>query len=430
MDIQKLYSIFLNSKGVSTDTRTLQKGTLFFALSGPNFDGNQYAENAIEKGASFVVVDKLESIELNSQVIFVKNTLTVLQKLATHHRKILNIPIIAITGSNGKTTTKELIREVLSKKFNVLATKGNFNNHIGVPLTLLKLTKKHEIGIIEMGANHLSEIQLLSDISLPNWGYITNFGKAHLEGFGGKEGVIKGKSELYKHLVLNDGQILINGNDPEQVKQTRNQKVIQFGSQEIHDFKINFTSKNSGIQLEFKGLNFKSPLHGDYNLTNIAASIAFGVIFKVKLINIQNAIAEYQSENNRSQKLKIGNVEYVLDAYNANPSSMEAALKAFAENKSNSKTVILGDMLELGIYSKEEHENVLNLCLEYKFNNIFTIGNHFNTTSVEAKEIIKFERIEIFKKYLKKQNILFDFVLIKGSRALELEGLIPFLKSK
>ncbi len=290
MEIQKLYRIFLNSKGVSTDTRTLQKGTIFFALSGPNFDGNQYAENAIEKGASFVVVDKLDSIELNSQVIFVKNTLTVLQKLATHHRKILNIPIIAITGSNGKTTTKELIREVLSKKFNVLATKGNFNNHIGVPLTLLKLTKKHEIGIIEMGANHLSEIQLLSDISLPNWGYITNFGKAHLEGFGGKEGVIQGKSELYKHLVLNDGQILINGNDPEQVKQTRNQKVIQFGSQEIHDFKINFTSKNSGIQLEFQGLNFKSPLHGDYNLTNIAASIAFGVIFKVKLINIQNAI--------------------------------------------------------------------------------------------------------------------------------------------
>ena len=430
MEIQKLYSIFLNSKGVSTDTRTLQKRTIFFALRGPNFDGNHYAKNAFEKGASFVVVDKLESIELNSQVIFVKNTLTVLQELATYHRKILNIPIIAITGSNGKTTTKELIREVLSKKFNVLATKGNFNNHIGVPLTLLKLTEKHEIGIIEMGANHLNEIQLLSNISLPNWGYITNFGKAHLEGFGSKDGVIQGKSELYKHLILNKGQILINGNDSEQVKQTRNQKVIQFGNQEIHDFRINFTSENREIQLEFQGLNFRSPLHGDYNLTNIAASIAFGVIFKVNLIDIQNAIAECESENNRSQKLNIGNVEYVLDAYNANPSSMQAALKAFSKNKSNSKTVILGDMLELGTYSKEEHENILKLCLEYKFNNIFTIGNHFNSTSIEANEIIKFERMEMFKIYLKKYSVLLDYVLIKGSRSLELEGLIPFFKSK
>ncbi len=430
MEIQKLYSIFLNSSGISTDTRTLKKGNLFFALNGPNFNGNHFTKNAFENGASFVVVDNLDSIELSSKIIVVENTLNSLQELASHHRKELNIPIVAITGSNGKTTTKELIREVLSKNYNVLATEGNFNNHIGVPLTLLKLTKKHEIGIIEMGANHLKEIELLSSISLPNWGYITNFGKAHLEGFGGKEGVIQGKSELYKHLTLNKGRILINGDDLEQLKQTKNQKVLQFGSKEIHDFKISYISKKRKTQLQFEGLNFKNPLHGDYNLTNIAASIAFGVIFKVKLIDIKNAVEGYESKNNRSQKLTINKVNYILDAYNANPSSMEAALSAFAENQSKYKAVILGDMLELGGHTKEEHENILKLCLKYKFRAIFTIGDNFKATSVESDKIFKFDKIEMFKKHLKNKNNFFESILIKGSRFFQLESLIPFFKSK
>ena len=430
MDIKKIYNAFLNSNGISTDTRTLKKGDLFFALNGPNFNGNHFAKNALEKGASFVVVDNNDSIDLSSKVLIVNNSLKTLQDLATYHRKKINTPIIAITGSNGKTTTKELIREVLSKSYEVLATEGNLNNNIGVPLTLLRLKRKHEIGIIEMGANHLDEIESLCSISLPNWGYITNFGKAHLEGFGSKEGVIKGKSELYKYLKLKKGQILINADDPEQIKQTRDQKVIRFGSNEINDIKISYTSNKKNIQVQFKGLNFESPLYGDYNLTNIAASIAFGVIFKVDLIDIKNAIEGYKSKNNRSQKLIINNVPYILDAYNANPSSMQAALNAFAENQAETKTVILGDMLELGRYTKNEHENILNLCLKLNFKEIFTIGKNFKSISINSNKIFRFEKIDTFKEYFKKNNIVFDSVLIKGSRFLQLENLIPFFKSR
>ena len=430
MDIKKIYNAFLNSNGISTDTRTLKKGELFFALNGPNFNGNHFAKNALEKEASFVVVDNNDSIDLSSKVLVVNNSLKTLQDLATYHRKKINTPIIAITGSNGKTTTKELIREVLSKSYKVLATEGNLNNNIGVPLTLLRLKKKHQIGIIEMGANHLDEIESLCSISLPNWGYITNFGKAHLEGFGSKEGVIKGKSELYKHLKLKKGQILINADDPEQIKQTRYQKVIRFGSNEINDIKISYTSNKKNIQVQFKGLNFESPLYGDYNLTNIAASIAFGVIFKVDLIDIKNAIEGYKSKNNRSQKLIINNVPYILDAYNANPSSMQAALNAFAENQAETKTVILGDMLELGRYTKNEHENILNLCLKLNFKEIFTIGNNFKSISINSNKIFRFEKIYTFKEYFKKNNIVFDSVLIKGSRFLQLENLITFFKSR
>jgi len=430
MDIKKIYNAFLNSNGISTDTRTLKKGELFFALNGPNFNGNHFAKNALEKGASFVVVDNNDSIDLSSKVLVVNNSLKTLQDLATYHRKKINTSIIAITGSNGKTTTKELIREVLSKSYKVLATEGNLNNNIGVPLTLLRLKKKHQIGIIEMGANHLDEIESLCSISLPNWGYITNFGKAHLEGFGSKEGVIKGKSELYKHLKLKKGQILINADDPEQIKQTRYQKVIRFGSNEINDIKISYTSNKKNIQVQFKGLNFESPLYGDYNLTNIAASIAFGVIFKVDLIDIKNAIEGYKSKNNRSQKLIINNVPYILDAYNANPSSMQAALNAFAENQAETKTVILGDMLELGRYTKNEHENILNLCLKLNFKEIFTIGNNFKSISINSNKIFRFEKIDTFKENFKKNNIVFDSVLIKGSRFLQLENLITFFKSR
>ena len=430
MDIKKLYNAFLNSNGISTDTRTLKKGDLFFALSGPNFNGNHFVKKALEKGASSVVIDNSDSIDLGSKVFVVNNSLKTLQDLATFHRKTINTPIIAITGSNGKTTTKELIREVLSKSYNVLATEGNLNNNIGVPLTLLNLKRKHEIGIIEMGANHLNEIELLSSISLPNWGYITNFGKAHLEGFGSKEGVIQGKSELYKHLKLKNSQVLINGDDAEQIKQTRNQKVVRFGIKEINDFKISYRSNEKDLQVQYKGLNFKSPLYGDYNLTNIAASIAFGVIFKVDLIHIKNAIEEYKSKNNRSQKIIINNVPYILDAYNANPSSMQVALNAFAENQAETKTVILGDMLELGDYTKNEHENILNLCLKLNFKEIFTIGNNFKSISINSNKIFRFEKIKNFKEYFKKNNIVIDSVLIKGSRFLQLESLIPFLKSR
>src|SRR6056300_245885 len=353
MEIEQLYIAFLNATEISTDTRTLKKGALFFALSGPNFDGNRFAKEALAKGAEYVVVSDLNTITNHSKVFLVKNTLATLQQLANYHRKKLNIRIIALTGSNGKTTTKELIREVLQKKFKVLATQGNLNNHIGVPLTLLQLTEQHEIGIIEMGANHVKEIEKLCEIVLPNWGYITNFGKAHLEGFGSEEGVVRGKSELYTHLIQNQGQILINGADPKQVEQTKNYKVVQFSNKNTPDFKIEYLSNDENqLELRFKERIFKSPLYGTYNFNNIAAAIAFGTLFEVPLTEIQNAIAAYDSKNNRSQKLSIIGTQIILDAYNANPSSMEAALRAFAKYNTSNNVVIIGDMLELGKQSE------------------------------------------------------------------------------
>lgn len=432
MNINSLYQRFRECNStIDIDSRSISQGSMFFAINGKNFDGNKFAIEAINNGAKIAVVDSNDiNFDNYDNIIKVNDSLKTLQDLALFHRKKMRSKILAITGSNGKTTTKELIREVLSESYNVLATEGNLNNNIGVPLTLLNLKRKHEIGIIEMGANHLNEIELLSSISLPNWGYITNFGKAHLEGFGSKEGVIQGKSELYKHLKLKNGQVLINGDDAEQIKQTRNQKVVRFGIEEINDFKISYRSNEKDLQVQYKGLNFKSSLYGDYNLTNIAASIAFGVIFKVDLIHIKSAIEEYKSKNNRSQKLIINNVPYILDAYNANPSSMQVALNAFAENQAETKTVILGDMLELGDYTKNEHENILNLCLKLNFKEIFTIGNNFKSISINSNKIFRFEKIKNFKEYFKKNNIVIDSVLIKGSRFLQLESLIPFLKSR
>lgn len=430
MEIERLYTAFLNATEISTDTRTLKKGALFFALSGPNFDGNRFATEALEKGAQHVVVDDPKTLPNHPKILLVNNTLTALQQLATHHRKKLNTPIIALTGSNGKTTTKELIREVLQKKFKVLATSGNLNNHIGVPLTLLQLTEQHQIGIIEMGANQLNEIRNLCEIALPNWGYITNFGKAHLEGFGSEAGVIQGKSELYKHLQQHQGQILINGDDPKQLEQTKNHRVVQFGQGKGSDFKIEYLpSDGNHLELKFREFFFKSPLYGSYNFSNLAAAVSFGALFEVPLKDIQKAIAKYDSENNRSQKLSIQGTQIILDAYNANPSSMEVALRAFAKNQTENNAVILGDMLELGKQSEKEHEEMLSLCLTLGFHQIYTLGERFKKATVAHPSIQKFEDLNLlfqaFKESLKKP----DRILIKGSRSIELERIIPLLET-
>jgi UDP-N-acetylmuramoyl-tripeptide--D-alanyl-D-alanine ligase len=356
MKIEKIYSVFQKSTGVCTDTRTLKKEQLFFALHGPNFNGNEFTEKALEAGAAFVVVDETSPFKENKRLIKVENTLATLQYLASYHRQKLNTPIIALTGSNGKTTTKELIRAVLSKKYNLLATHGNLNNHIGVPLTLLQLKKHHQLAIIEMGANHKNEIKSLCEIVQPNWGYITNFGKAHLEGFGSEQGVIEGKSELYHYLIKNNRQILINGDDPKQVELTKSFKVVQFGRKDLHEILIKPNNIIKGeLELTFEGKTFKSALHGAYNLTNLAAAIAFGKLFEVPLKQIQEAVKVYQSDNNRSQKLMIKKTQIILDAYNANPSSMEVAIQAFKQNPKENKAVILGDMFELGSESQKEH---------------------------------------------------------------------------
>ena len=429
MEIETLYTIFLNASEICTDTRKLEEGCLFFAFSGPNFDGNKFAEQALKKGALAVVIDNSKLKLKGENIILVKNTLNTLQELAAFHRQKLNTCLIALTGSNGKTTTKELIREVLASKYKVLATQGNLNNHIGVPLTLLKLKPYHEIAIVEMGANHPGEIAALSEITKPNWGFITNFGKAHLEGFGSLEGVIRSKSELYKHLINNKQKILINSDDIEQIRQTKGYEVSSFGQEEKANFIWKKLDENEeGIKINFQGKSFQSRLYGAYNLTNLAASLAFATLFEVPTDAIQNALYKLVL-NNRSQIIKIQNTEYILDAYNANPTSMLSALLAFDNKKSLNKVVILGDMLELGEYSLKEHDYILNRSLRLSFEKIITIGTQFYTTTKEDDRILKFESLQSFKKTLNHSNWKYNHVLIKGSRALQLEDLIPFFET-
>lgn len=430
MQLPRIYQNYLSSSGISTDTRSLKKGDLFFALHGEKFNGNQFAEKAILLGAIKVIVDDQKLASLSPLVIVVKDTLKTLQELATFHRTKLKTPIIAITGSNGKTTTKELVREVLSQKYSVLATEGNLNNHIGVPLTLLKLKEHHELAIIEMGANHIKEIELLCNITQPNWGYITNFGKAHLEGFGSIQEVVKGKSELYEYLIDRKQKILVNGDDHKQIIQTNNYPIISFGIGDKNNFQIlPQENKNKTLQLNFKETTFISPLYGAYNLKNIAAAISFGYLFEVSLEKIKKAINTYQSTNFRSQQIKIKDSLVILDAYNANPSSMEQALKAFQAVATSSSCVILGDMLELGNTSKKEHEAIILQCLDNKIQNIHLIGPHFlDTTSLDST-ITKHNDLKTFLKFIESSPLKFDKILIKGSRSIKLEGIIPYLES-
>lgn len=430
MDTAALYSLFLKSTGVSTDTRTLEKGALFFALSGPHFDGNQFAQKALEKGALAVVVDDAQLERDTKQIWYVDNTLSALQKLATYHRQQLNTTLIALTGSNGKTTTKELIATVLKQKYKLLATAGNLNNHIGVPLTLLKLKPEHEIGIIEMGANALGEIAALAAIAQPNWGVITNFGKAHLEGFGSEEGVIQGKTELYLHLIQFKQKILINADDPNQIKYSLGGDVVTFGQAKEAELQWNPSKSNTeGIRIVFEGHSYHSKLYGSYNCTNLAIALAFGTLFDITPAKAQQALQNYESTNNRSQIIHIKETAFVLDAYNANPSSMQAALEAFAAKKNSKKAVILGDMRELGTHAVDAHEQIAALTTTLGIEKVLLIGPLFSATSFEHNSIEKFKDLESFKNAFNPTHWEYSRILIKGSRALELEQLIPYFKA-
>ena len=292
MKIEDLHTLFLECNSVCTDTRKIAKGDMFFALKGDNFNGNSYAEKALKSGAKYAIVDE-EAYNTSPKTILVMDVLKTLQELSSHHRSYLNIPIISLTGSNGKTTTKELINAVLSQKFETTATIGNLNNHIGVPLTLLSMTNQTELGIVEMGANHQKEIEFLCKIAKPDYGYITNFGKAHLEGFGSVEGVIKGKSEMYNYLISKNKTVFINANDPIQVKNTSKANRFSFGTNTNTDVLIDFIKAQPFVKCLFNNLNIQSQLIGDYNFTNISAAIAIGNFFKVKDIDIKKGIEIY-----------------------------------------------------------------------------------------------------------------------------------------
>lgn len=419
MNIAQLYQLYSQTYLVDTDTRKIRKGSMFFCLKGDNFNGNEFAEQALNSGANYVVIDE-EKYKTSPNGILVENVLETLQKLANFHRKQLTIPIISLTGSNGKTTTKELINAVLSKKYLTAATTGNLNNHIGVPLTLLSMTPKTEIGIVEMGANHLKEIAFLCSIAEPDFGLITNFGKAHLEGFGGFEGVVIAKSELYDFLRLKNKTVFINTDDQLQIKQSAGINAIEFNNNVIK-----FIEANPFVKVQFKNTMIESNLLGKYNYNNIAVAVAVGNHFNVAETDIKMAIESYIPTNNRSQIIQKGSNKIIMDAYNANPSSMQAALENFAQLKDENKVVFLGDMFELGKDSMAEHEKIANLVASYHFSKVFLIGKAFSATG--AKNAFVSESYESFKNSTNYSNINNATILIKGSRGMALERLLDLL---
>ncbi|MGB0486400.1 MAG: UDP-N-acetylmuramoyl-tripeptide--D-alanyl-D-alanine ligase [Flavobacteriaceae bacterium] len=420
MSTDKLYDYFYNSKSVSIDSRTVQKGDIYFALKGERFDGNKFAKDAIKNGASFAVIDDHSLNHPN--FLKVESSLKALQELSKFHRsKLVKTKIIALTGSNGKTTTKELIREVLKTQYKVCSTEGNLNNHIGVPLTLLKINPKADFAIIEMGANHLKEIEFLTRLINPDFGLITNFGKAHLEGFGSLEGVIKGKSELYDYLKKNNKIAFVNADDDIQNKFSGQKIAFSSNKKGLYNFKKNDSSRMSS--LIYKNEIVKSNLTGKYNYSNIGFATLIGLHFKISINAIKKAILNYVPSNNRSQIISKDNKSIILDAYNANPTSMAAALNSFSELNGD-KTVILGDMFELGKGSSIEHKKIIDFCIENKFESIFFIGEEFYKHKNKFKIPLFFKNKSDFYKYTKEFFIKTENILIKGSRGMKLEEIL------
>lgn len=427
MEMNSLYLKFLECKSISIDTRKIEKDCMFFALKGENFDANTFAKEALNKGAKYVVIDNPEYI-IESKTILVENVLITLQELANHHRKTLKTPIIALTGSNGKTTTKELINAVLSSKFNTIATIGNLNNHIGVPLTLLRFNEETEIGIVEMGANHQKEIEFLCQIAEPNFGYITNFGKAHLEGFGGVEGIIKGKSELYTYLTENNQIAFVNLDDKLQEEKTQNIKRYTFSNTTKEtDVYISSIEGNPMVKIKFNETTINSHLIGIYNANNINAAITIGKYFKIKNETIKKAIENYIPTNNRLQLINKNSNEIILDAYNANPSSMAAAIANFEQIEKESKIAILGDMFELGEESLNEHKNIVELLQNTLKTTTHFVGKDFYFNKIKNEKMYFHKDFEELSNYLKENKIENSFILIKGSRGMSLERVLEII---
>lgn len=427
MSIIDLYDLFIHNPQITTDSRNCPKGSIFFALKGDKFDGNQYAGKALASGCVYAVIDNPDYY-IGERTILVDNVLKTLQQLAHHHRKVLGLPIIGITGTNGKTTTKELLAAVLSTKFNLLYTEGNFNNHIGVPLTLLRLTHDHEMAVIEMGASHPGDIKELVDIVHPNYGIITNVGRAHLEGFGSFEGVIRTKGELYDYIRRSKGKIFIKKENEylqsiakgiEQITYGNGDDAFASGQVVSCDPFLVFNWKQQG-----KLHTVETHIIGSYNLDNVLAAVAVGRFFKIPAERISRAIAAYEPTNNRSQFKKTDNNELIIDAYNANPSSMKVALDNFITMPVQPKAIILGDMRELGPTSDELHAEVVAQIKKGQFDKVFLCGEHF---SMVGKEFSPFATTEAMVEELRKQPLKGYHILIKGSHSMGLEKLADIL---
>ena len=427
MIIKNIHDLFLKCSKVSIDTRKIDPNSFFVAIKGERFDANTFVKEALEKGASFVVIDNA-NYYIDERTILVNDSLETLQELAKFHRQFLNIPIIALTGSNGKTTTKELINVVLSKKFDTKATVGNLNNHIGVPLTLLSFTKETQIGIVEMGANHQKEIEFLCEIAQPDYGYITNFGKAHLEGFGGVEGVIKGKSEIYTYLKSNNKLVFVNLDDKIQSQKSVAFKRITFSQKDKSaTVFIENVMANPFVKIKTLGVEINSHLIGLYNANNINAAITIGHHFEVPVSDIKTAIESYVPENNRSQLLTKGTNEIILDAYNANPSSMLVALENFIQLDKTNKCIIIGDMYELGEESLAEHKAIVNFLNSNSDFDCHFVGKDFFANSIQKENFHFYPTFEDFTKYLTSVRPEHKTLLIKGSRGMALERTLEYL---
>ena len=421
MDTVSLYAYYLKSSGVSIDSRTVNHGDLFFALKGPNFDGHKYVQSAIEKGAIYAVIED-ESFYREGRTLLVRNTEEALQNLARYHRCMITIPVIGITGSNGKTTTKELMASVLSQKYNVFATKGNLNNHLGVPISVLSIDQTHELAIIEMGANHQKEIQFLSEICQPDYGLITNIGKAHLEGFGGIEGVRKGKTELYQYLSKTNGIIFYHEGDERLVVSLPGKTTNISYNKDAVDVVDNYPV----VSFKYQGTKFQTQLSGSYNLINAIAVLTIGSYFDVSVSEMKKGIESYIPDNNRSQLKRTDRNLLILDAYNANPSSMAESIKNFANHPGENKMLILGHMLEMGDSSKEEHERLVQLISSFQWKKVMLVGAEFyKIDSVNSFDL--YPDTQALCEKLKEEQFENYTILLKGSRGVALERCVDYL---
>ncbi len=423
MEIDNIYSVFQVHPSVQTDTRKLKKGDIFFALKGPNFNGNLFAKQALEAGASYVVVDEEINIK-DDRIILVNDSLEALQQLAAKHRNRFTIPFIAITGSNGKTTTKELIHAVLSSHFITYTTEGNLNNHIGVPLTILKIKADAQMAVIEMGANHLHEIESYCKYTRPDFGLITNIGKAHLEGFGGEEGVKKGKGELFDYLREHGGTAFVNTDDANVLAIAENlEHKIYYGSSAVNETS-EIISSDPFLTIRISGSNdltITSQLVGNYNLPNILAAVTIGRYFKVPDEKIKSAIESYAPSNSRSQMIKKGTNTIIMDAYNANPGSMKAAIENFAAMHGDKKILILGDMKELGADTQKEHEQLVQLINQFKWKEVTLTGKAFSAVSHHYHS---FDNADETREWFQKNNFADALILVKGSRSMQMEKVV------
>ncbi|KAB2914493.1 MAG: UDP-N-acetylmuramoyl-tripeptide--D-alanyl-D-alanine ligase [Bacteroidetes bacterium] len=426
--IQHLYGLYTRSYKVCTDTRNIIEGSIFFALKGANFNGNLFAADALEKGAAYAVVDE-EIATTDERILKTDDALQALQQLANYHRRQLNIPVIAVGGSNGKTTTKELLLAVLSKKYNTLATGGNLNNHIGVPLTLLSITPQVEIAVIEMGTNQPGDMELLCQIAEPNYGITTNIGKEHLEGFGGIEGVAKEESMLYLHLLHHNGLAFVNANDEWLVRMaSRLERQYKYGYDTEQrkitsaDYKGELLSVNPFIEavLPYGAGVIKANLSGEYNFQNIMAAASIGHYFEVEAEQIKAAVEVYAPTNNRSQVVKRGSNVLYMDCYNANPSSMEVALRNFAGFETPNKIVVIGDMLELGSFAPAEHEAMATLCKQLGFETVYFVGPIF-APYAQIANARHFENSTLLREHFLVQKPQNSYILFKASRGIALE---------